>query len=280
VEKNKITSENLPDILKVQGINAAGYGIIPKLAMIDQRITPTAKLIYAYFCSYAGAGNIAFPSQSKIRYDLKIKDPDTFRKHLNYLKTYGYVLVEQEQGEKGRFSHNVYTLVANPVEIICSEQSKPLPKKPVTEKIRNGKNPSPKKPTTIINSSFKTNNSFKINNNSKRENKEDVVVSPEAQIIIENFKTLYNADLIPKYTQKMIDAKGIEVVTQYLNEYTDYIQDRNIGGLGADFYKCVMDGYTKPTPKKSPSTVASYANFDQRDYNEEDLKKFYANLND
>ena len=58
------------DILKVVGINSKGYGNIPKLVMQDRRITPEAKCIYGYFASYAGMGNSAFPSVSKIMYDL------------------------------------------------------------------------------------------------------------------------------------------------------------------------------------------------------------------
>ena len=44
------------DILRVEGINCKGYGIIPKAVMLDQRLTIQAKAIYAYFRSFAGAG--------------------------------------------------------------------------------------------------------------------------------------------------------------------------------------------------------------------------------
>ena len=44
------------NILLVEGINAKGYGTIPKLVMKDRRLTAQAKAIYAYFCSYAGCG--------------------------------------------------------------------------------------------------------------------------------------------------------------------------------------------------------------------------------
>lgn len=273
----KITQENLPDVLRIQGINAAGYGTIPKSVMIDQRITPTAKLIYAYFCSYAGAGDTAFPSQSKIRHDLKIKDPDTFRKHLNFLKAYGYILVEQEQGEKGRFAHNIYTLVSNPVETIDIKQPQPLPKKPVTENIRDGKYPQRKKPTTINNSSSKINNNFKNNNNSGKS--KNVVVSPEAKIITERFQELYGADLNKKRTQELINEKGLEEVTSYLNNYSHYIQGREVKNLGADFYNCVLEEYSLPKGLNNKNTP-DYANFDQRKYKEEDFEPFYANLND
>ncbi len=49
------------DTLHVEGVRSRGFGIIPKLVMQDKRLTGDAKAIYAYFCSYAGAGDTAFP---------------------------------------------------------------------------------------------------------------------------------------------------------------------------------------------------------------------------
>ena len=60
-EKNKLSFE---DQLLVEGINCMGYGIIPKYVMLDPDLTIEAKAIYAYFCSFAGSGNTAFPSRS------------------------------------------------------------------------------------------------------------------------------------------------------------------------------------------------------------------------
>jgi hypothetical protein len=123
------------------------------------------------------------------------------------------------------------------------------------------------------------NNKTLNNNNSKKAKKKVVVVSQNAQNIADKFKELYNADLNLKRTQEMIDTKGIEIVTLYLNEYSDYIQGREIERLGADFYKCVMDGYTKPKSINNKN-VPKYADFKQRQYSEEDYEQFYANLQD
>ena len=54
------------DFIKGFSINSAGYGIIPKLVMMDRDLHVTAKAIYAYFCSYTGAGDTCFPSRKKI----------------------------------------------------------------------------------------------------------------------------------------------------------------------------------------------------------------------
>lgn len=97
------------DVLQVDGINSKGYGIIPKLAMQDKRLSATAKAIYAYFCSYAGAGKTAFPSVGKITSDLDISR-NNYYKHLGQLKDCGYLKAEQEH-INGRLTRNVYTLL-------------------------------------------------------------------------------------------------------------------------------------------------------------------------
>lgn len=102
------------DLLRVQGVKAKGYGIIPKIVMQDKRLSIESKAIYSYFCSYAGAGDTAFPSVKKICYDLGISE-ERYRKHFKTLLFCGYITVEQKK-EKGRFSRNIYTLNDKPKE--------------------------------------------------------------------------------------------------------------------------------------------------------------------
>jgi len=121
------------DILRVQGINSKGFGIIAKLAMQDRRLTVQSKAIYAYFCSFAGAGTTAFPSREKIIYDLQISK-DTYYKHFNKLKEYGYIQVEQEKKDSGRYTRNIYTLMENiPCPKISDTVTEPCPNLPDTE---------------------------------------------------------------------------------------------------------------------------------------------------
>lgn len=101
------------DRLQVEGVNFKGFGIIPKYVMLDPDLSIEAKAIYAYFCSYSGSGNCAFPGRSKILNDLLI-NKDTYYKHLNQLKNQGYILVQQSRLKGTLFSNNVYTLVSNP----------------------------------------------------------------------------------------------------------------------------------------------------------------------
>lgn len=132
------------DIIKAEGINEKGYGIIAKSVMTDQRLKIAAKAIYAYFCSYAGAGGRCFPSRDKICYDLNIT-ANTYTKHLRTLIQCGYISVKQER-DNGRWARNVYTLNS----VI------PCIKKPCTKK-------SDTKKTVYQNLSTKNNN-IKNNN--------------------------------------------------------------------------------------------------------------------
>jgi len=108
------------DVLKVLGINSKGYGNFPKLVSKDRRLTPEAKCIYAYFCSYAGSGNTAFPSVSTILYDL-VMGENRYYTHLKLLIKYSYISIEKLRDEKGKFDHNVYVLNA---EILDTNEGK------------------------------------------------------------------------------------------------------------------------------------------------------------
>lgn len=87
----------------------SGFGILPKNVMIDTELSLQAKGLFAYFVSYAGNSDNAFPSRSLIQHQLGI-GKDTLTKYLKELKLRGYVEVTQNT-EKGRFSNNVYKLV-------------------------------------------------------------------------------------------------------------------------------------------------------------------------
>lgn len=114
------------------------------MIMQDKKLHITAKAIYAYLASFAGAGSSCYPSRGKICSDLGISG-DTFTKYLKQLTDCGYLSVAQEK-EQGRFSHNVYTL---------PDMISPLPIESDTE--ASG-------PGGIVNK----NNSSKSNRNSKK----------------------------------------------------------------------------------------------------------------
>lgn len=96
------------------GIKAAGYGNICRTVMYDDRLSVKAKGLYAYFISYAGAGNQAAPAQKTILYHLGI-NADSYHKYLSELTALNYLIVTQRH-ENGRLSGNDYCIVSNPDE--------------------------------------------------------------------------------------------------------------------------------------------------------------------
>ena len=93
---------------------------MPKMVSLDRELTIEAKAIYGYFCSYAGSGTTAFPSRNKICEDLVIS-VTRYYTHFNLLKKLGYIKVEQVKTENNKFSHNIYTLVENPIKEPCTQ---------------------------------------------------------------------------------------------------------------------------------------------------------------
>ncbi|MFL0168265.1 helix-turn-helix domain-containing protein [Candidatus Clostridium helianthi] len=100
------------DELFCTGIYEDGYGVIPKQVMRDSSISTGAKLVYAYICSFAGAGGNAFPSLDLICSELCISEKKMY-KCRNELIDKGLITVKKKRiGSK--YSNNIYTLVTNP----------------------------------------------------------------------------------------------------------------------------------------------------------------------
>lgn len=207
-------TDKLANILEVQGIHAKGFGTIPKIVMQDRRLKPTAKAIYAYFCSYAGAGSTAFPSVNKIIYDLNM-NKDTYYKHLDVLKDCGYVTVTPNRAEGNKFDNNIYTLIFNPVAVtkVEKEEKKPCPKKSET-----GKKPFPKisdtekSDTNIINNTINKN----INNNNNN------ATAPDENI----FENKMLNDIVSSFNDN-----EREVVKAFINTTTSNIVPNTLYGL-------------------------------------------------
>lgn len=100
--------------LRYRGLKAQGYGTLPRTVMQDSRLTVKAKGLYAYFCSYCGGGDCAFPRKDHILFHLGISEP-TYYKALSQLKELEYLQVTQRK-EGGRFAVNDYYLNEFPGE--------------------------------------------------------------------------------------------------------------------------------------------------------------------
>lgn len=88
-----------------------GYGTVTKESMQDRKLTIEAKAIYAYLCSFAGGKDEAYPSMSKMSYDLDC-DERTIRKHIKVLVEQEYIQIERYRysGSKS-FANNHYVIL-------------------------------------------------------------------------------------------------------------------------------------------------------------------------
>lgn len=88
-----------------------GYGTVTKTAMQDRALTLQAKGIYAYICSFAGGKDEAWPSLSKMCYDLGVSR-QTLQKHIRLLVDNEYIEKAQYYyKETGQFSSTHYTIL-------------------------------------------------------------------------------------------------------------------------------------------------------------------------
>ena len=88
-----------------------GYGTVTKEAMQNRELSIEAKAIYAYLCSFAGGKDEAWPSISKMLYDLHISE-NRFRKHFNLLLDYEYIERSRRRFTNSKqWASNVYSIL-------------------------------------------------------------------------------------------------------------------------------------------------------------------------
>ncbi|MEE1155554.1 MAG: helix-turn-helix domain-containing protein, partial [Acutalibacteraceae bacterium] len=99
-----------------------GYGIVYKAVMTDERLSLTAKAIYAYLCSYTGSKGIVFPSRARILSELKIAK-NTYYEHFNKLVELNYIIIKKS---KGFLNRNQYVINDNPSSLATEKEIKSL----------------------------------------------------------------------------------------------------------------------------------------------------------
>lgn len=150
----------MSDKVQTSWINSDGFGTIPKKIMNDTNLTIESKAIYAYFSSYAGSGDTAFPSINLVCGKLGVSK-DRFYKHRKILEQQGYLSIKHRfDGAKNQ--NNIYTLNQFP-----AKDDLPCFKERQNEERQNEErqNKETISNSSIINSSIK--NSDKENNNSE-----------------------------------------------------------------------------------------------------------------
>jgi hypothetical protein len=112
---NLTEDDGSDSIFVVDGIKAHGFGTVPKLLMIDKRLTIKAKALMAFLLSLSGGGKCAFPRRDVICMRLGIT-LNTYKSLMKEIVTCGYIIVKQRRNKKGSFAINDYHFVINPVE--------------------------------------------------------------------------------------------------------------------------------------------------------------------
>lgn len=125
------------------GMKTYGYGLIPRLVMIDPRLSASSKGIYAYFVALAGSTLSLNRSVEQICRELTM-NRSTYFKHLKPLIEYNYIIAKQIHNQQ--LGSNVFTLVQKPDE---EEQQTNRKEKIVVTEADKQNSQSAKKGTTV-----------------------------------------------------------------------------------------------------------------------------------
>lgn len=181
-----------------------GYGLIAQKVMRDTNLSVKSKAIYAYLSSFAGSGleRAAFPGVSLMMKELGIASRGTFYKYRNELIESGYVSVEQQKNEKGRYAKCIYY-----IESIQKQESQVI-------------DPCTKNQTTVKKTTKKsTTNNISFKSINSKNNIKDFV-NKEPQQIIDNLVLEYmNKGLSKKVCFKVVSelpTEGIDNIGAYL----------------------------------------------------------------
>lgn len=103
-------AKTIADIIRYEGINSEGFGMISKLVMCSPLLSIESKTIYSYLCSLAGDKNSAFPKRKTIFGTLNITER-RYVNHFNKLLEFGLITVEKNN----KFPYNnIYTITLTP----------------------------------------------------------------------------------------------------------------------------------------------------------------------
>ncbi|CDQ42116.1 helix-turn-helix domain-containing protein [Virgibacillus salexigens] len=193
-----------------------GYGLIAQKVMRDRDLSPQAKSIYAYICSFAGVGKdgerTAFPGVELMMKELGIKSEKTYYKHRKQLINKGYITIEKRK-DKGKFDNNLYFIEAVPHP---KEEKQPTSKKYSTEKTNPQNLPDGKK------SSLQNESGKKLRTNSNRVSSLTGFKEEE-----ENKENLFMSELDKFLQGKNIDKETINEIktTMYNQGVTEFNMD-------------------------------------------------------
>lgn len=250
------------DQIKYEGksILCKGYGTIPKYIM-QADISIESKAIYAYMCSFAGAGQAAFPSVEKIIKDLKISEK-RFYKHRKELIKYGFIEIQKNRKENRR-DRNLYiinqTILNSKIQHSQNDSIENFEHSQF-ESVQNEsvQNESVQNVGTNNN---RTNNN-KTNNNNINNNKTDVVVNKDFQKVLKGFDESDIKSILKFCFENHIDIEVVEEKIKIINGMKKV--NNRVGAL----IKAIKEDW-----KPNKGQVNNNCNFSQRDYDYDSLEK-------
>lgn len=99
--KSSAAEHLLSEVVSAEDLSGGGYGNIPKLVMLDNRVSVEAKALYAYICVFSGNSFSAMPSKKTAMYHLNISS-NSYAKYGRELEEFGYVARKRIQKD-GKF---------------------------------------------------------------------------------------------------------------------------------------------------------------------------------
>ena len=246
------------DQIKYEGksILCKGYGTIPKFIM-QADISIESKAIYAYMCSFAGAGQSAFPSVEKIMKDLKISK-NRFYKYRNELEKNNFIRVKKTRKDNKR-GKNIY--IINQFIFENDKKSLYLQFEDIeNEEVQIEDIGFEDIENKDINNN-KTNNN-KTNNNKTNNNNIGVVVDKNFQKLLKGFDEKEIKSIIKFCYENEI---GIEVVEEKLKIINGMKKvNSRVGAL----ITAIKEDW-----KPNKGQVNNNCNFSQRDYDYDSLER-------
>lgn len=102
-----------PHTVMLDGPEPREYGRITQAVMRDRNLSAEAKAIYAYLCSFAGAGDTAFPAVDLMIEELGMSR-SRYYKHRRALEDAGLLVIEKGRRTGSQYENNVYHIFTKP----------------------------------------------------------------------------------------------------------------------------------------------------------------------
>jgi len=236
----------LKNELQIIGVLSKGYGIMPKMVALDEKLSIESKAIYAFLTSFSGVGQGVFPSVDLILHYLKISEK-RYYKYRKELIQNGYITVKPRYCDNKRIS-NVYIL--NMEKIVVSSQFECVQ----NESVQN-------ESVQIVG----TNNN-NLNNNNLNNNNIQQQLSKIDNVLV-NFK-IKDRESIKKYCiENNVD---VDVVAEKLEILKNIKKIRNkVGAL----LTAIKEDWKPSKVEINSVTVSSFNNFEAREYDYDSLEK-------